>query len=239
MASNSDHSENQPKSIFERRIRSFMRRQGRLSPGQENALYQHWQTFGLEPQTTLYNFTEIFKNNAEVYLEIGFGMGDSLIKQAIKNPQINFLGIEVHKPGVGKVLSEIQAHQLTNIRLICADAVEILKQNIPDGSLAAVQIFFPDPWPKRRHHKRRLIQEPFIDLLLSKLNSNGYIHLATDWKDYADHMLKILSDFSTLQNKTTDPQFMPKIQNRPHTKFEQRGTKLGYGIWDFIFVKEN
>lgn len=238
MPLNLDDLDNNKKN-HERRIRSFMRRQGRLSHAQENALDQYWEIFGLEPQATLYNFAEIFKNNAEVYLEIGFGMGDSLIKQAINNPQINFVGIEVHKPGVGKVLSEIQVHQLTNIRLICADAVEILKQNIPDHSLAAIQIFFPDPWPKRRHHKRRLIQRPFVELLLKKIISGGYIHLATDWKDYAEYMLRVLSDFADLQNKTNDPQFMPKIQNRPHTKFEQRGTRLGYRIWDFIFVKGN
>lgn len=231
-------SEDQFKKIHERRIRSFMRRQGRLSHAQENALDQHWQTFGLEP-LGVFNFAEIFKNSAEVYLEIGFGMGDSLIQQAINNPQINFIGIEVHKPGVGKVLSEIVAHDLKNIRLICADAVEVLKQNIPDQSLAAVQIFFPDPWQKRRHHKRRLIQKVFVELLLAKIKSGGYIHLATDWKNYAEHMLVVLNDIQILQNKTNDPQFSMKIHNRPNTKFEQRGTKLGYGIWDFIFVKKN
>ena len=221
-----------------RSIRSFVRREGRMTRGQKNAYDGLWPKFGLDATKSLTDPQKVFDRPAPVVLEIGFGTGDTLAEQALNQPQHNFIGIEVHRPGVGHLLSLIEKHKLNNIRIYCADAVEVLNQCIPDHSLDAVQIFFPDPWHKRRHHKRRLIQKPFIDLLVQKLKPGGKIHLATDWENYAEHMLEIMKEAAQLTNTAADGLFVPRPDSRPLTKFESRGQRLGHGVWDLIFAKK-
>ncbi len=168
-------------------------------------------------------------------LEIGFGMGETTATIAAANPQNNYIAIEVHTPGVGNLLKEIDAQQLGNLRIIQHDAIEILRDMIPAASLAGIHIFFPDPWPKKRHHKRRLIQAPLVKQLCDKLQPGGYIHAATDWQEYAEHILATLSAEPLLANSADG--YAPRPRYRPLTKFEQRGLKLGHGVWDIIFYK--
>jgi len=222
---------------YMRPIRSFVRREGRMTPSQERAFNILWQQYGLELQNQRLDYQQIFGRTAPCVLEIGFGMGQSLLQQAQQNPHQDYLGIEVHRPGVGALLAGIEKYNLQNIRIFCADAVEVLKQCIPDASLDLIQIFFPDPWPKRRHHKRRLIQADLVNLLHNKLKFMAKLHLATDWQDYADQMLTVLSDASGWKNLAGENQFSPRPPERPLTKFEQRGEKLGHGVWDLLFEK--
>lgn len=219
---------------FTRQIRSFVRR-GRVPQTQMQALSTQWQhhVLGNGP----YHLDAIFQRSAHRVLEIGFGMGHALLTQARQNPQSDFLGIEVHRPGIATVLKQIGADSLTNIRLCCGDATEILKQQISDHSFDLIQIFFPDPWQKRRHHKRRLIQPEFAALLLQKLKIGGMLHLATDWEDYAHHILKVLTEAPGFKNLAGDNQFSPRPAERPLTKFEKRGQSLGHGVWDLIFSR--
>ncbi len=215
-------------------IRSFVHRQKRLSKRQSGAF-----TALLSMQNILLSkpldFKKLFQREATTILEIGFGMGDSLQQQASQNPNNNYLGIEVHRPGIAMLLTQIEKLKLNNIKIIYADAAEILAQSIPKHSLDLVQIFFPDPWPKTRHHKRRLIQAKFINLLHEKLKTNGKLHLATDWQDYAQHMLKVMNNTENWQNMAGKNQFTPRPSTRPMTKFEQRGHQLGHTISDLIF----
>jgi tRNA (guanine-N7-)-methyltransferase len=221
-----------------RRIRSFVRREGRLTKGQQRALDELYPRYGLSPSAgeTL-DFAAIFNNQQPVLLEIGFGNGQTLTSMASAQPENNFLGIEVHRPGVGNALLQIEKLALSNVRVICEDAVEVLKQHIPDHSLAAVYIFFPDPWHKKRHHKRRLVQVDFINLLKQKLSSGGRLHMATDWEAYAQHMLHVMSEVEGFTNLAGEGQYSDKPDYRPLTKFEQRGLRLGHGVWDLIFSK--
>ena len=215
-------------------IRSFVHRQKRLSKSQSCAF-----TALLSAQNILLSksldFKKLFQREASTILEIGFGMGDSLQQQASQNPDNNYLGIEVHRPGIAMLLTQIEKLKLNNIKIIYADAAEVLAHSIPKHSLDIVQIFFPDPWPKTRHHKRRLIQAKFINLLHEKLKPNGKLHLATDWQDYAQHMLKVMENMGNWQNMAGKNQFTPRPSTRPMTKFEQRGHQLGHTIWDLIF----
>lgn len=224
----------------QRTIRSFVKREGRISPGQQKALNTLWRQYGVELGDTELNFTALYERVAPCILEIGFGMGQSLLAQAKQNLDLNYLGIEVHRPGVGKLLAELSANQLTNVRIICADAVEVLQRGIPDHSLTKVQIFFPDPWHKTRHHKRRLIQPHFVNLLKQKLIAGGHLHLATDWENYAQHMLNVLTSDAELHN-TLEAGFSlnSPLDNRPITKFEMRGKKLGHQVWDLLFMKKS
>lgn len=217
-----------------RQVRSFVRRDGRLTAGQKKALDELWPLYGIEPSAHLGTATGYDK---PVVLEIGFGTGDSLAQMALENPNRLYVGIEVHRPGVGYLLKLIQQYQLENVRIYCADAVEILKHCIPDTTLDAVQIFFPDPWHKKRHHKRRLIQAPFVELVTSKLSRQGILHIATDWQEYAEHCLNILKTVPGLQNTATTTLYSQRPDSRPMTKFEQRGQRLGHEVWDLIFVK--
>lgn len=169
-----------------RAIRSFVLRQGRLTPGQEKALEEDWPAYGLSLSEELLDLAAVFGNDHPVHLEIGFGMGDSLASQADQNPAINYLGVEVHRPGVGHLLMLLRDRELDNVRVFAEDSVPVLNQCIPDGSLDRVQIFFPDPWPKKRHHKRRIVQRDFVSLLKRKLSAGGMIHFATDWVPYAE-----------------------------------------------------
>lgn len=218
------------------RIRSFIRRQGRLTPGQEVALDQHWSQYGLEPELD-YDFSEVFGRQAPLIVEIGFGNGDSLAKMAAANPDHDYIGIEVHKPGVGHLLILLTEQGLTNVRVYCHDAIEILEQKIPDHSLAGLHLFFPDPWHKKKHHKRRIVRPSFVDLLNKKLQVGGYFHAATDWQHYAESMLEVLSASEGLKNTSLSQDYCERPDYRPLTKFEQRGLRLGHGVWDLIFRK--
>lgn len=219
-----------------RRIRSFVCREGRLTSGQRQALDEHWPTLGLDYQPQPLDFSSVFGQQAPVVLEIGFGMGHSLVEMAKNDPTCNYLGIEVHRPGLGACLMQASAHNVQNLRVIGHDAVEILEKMIPDASLMRVQIYFPDPWQKKRHHKRRLIQQPFLDLIADKLSDGGFLHLATDWENYAQHMLTVLQAHPAYHNVA--PQgYIEKPQWRPVTKFEQRGKKLGHDVWDLMFKR--
>ena len=213
-----------------RAIKSYVLRAGRITPAQQLALQELWPRYGIELGEQQLDFSSLFPIARPLVLEIGFGMGQSLAEQASAHPEYNFLGIEVHQPGVGSLLHKIKTKELSNIRIICADAVDVLKQMIPDQSLFKIQIFFPDPWPKKRHHKRRLIQPAFVHLLAQKLKPNGMIHLATDWEEYAQQMFAVLSQELALKQCDTTIE-------RPLTKFEQRGKRLGHGVWDWVFEK--
>lgn len=218
------------------RIRSFIRRQGRLTPGQELALDQHWPQYGLEPELD-YDFSQVFGRQAPLIVEIGFGNGDSLAKMAAANPDHDYIGIEVHKPGVGHLLILLNEQGLTNVRVYCHDAIEILEQKLPDHSLAGLHLFFPDPWHKKKHHKRRIVRPSFVDLLNKKLQMDGYFHAATDWQHYAESMLEVLSASEGLKNTSLSQDYCERPDYRPLTKFEQRGLRLGHGVWDLIFRK--
>lgn len=228
-------STNSPINFVLRPIRSFVRREGRMTPSQTKAFNTLWEKYGVEFTQQLLDFETLFARSAPCVLEIGFGMGQSLAQQAEQYPEKNYLGIEVHRPGVGALLAAVENKQLTNVRVICADAVEVLKQAVPDASLDLIQIFFPDPWPKRRHQKRRLIQPNFIDLLRRKLKTGGCLHLATDWQDYAEQMLAVMTAASGWENLAGENQYSPRPADRPLTKFEQRGERLGHGVWDLLF----
>ncbi len=223
------------KPVVLRPIRSFVHRQAGLSKERARALNTLLTRYSLPIDQGLFNFQQIFLRTAPIILEIGFGMGDNLLKQAQHYPEKNFLGIEVHRPGIAAVLLGIESLKLHNVKLLQADAVEVLKFCVPDNALDVVQIFFPDPWPKKRHHKRRLIQLDFTKLLQKKLKTGGELQLATDWQDYAEQMLLVLENTSGFKNKAGNNQFSPRLKERPLTKFEKRGQHLGHLIWDLGF----
>ncbi len=222
--------------ILSTRIRSFIRRQGRATAGQKLALESLWDRYCLSPQQA-YDYDEVFGRPAPLIVEIGFGNGSSLADMAEANPHLNYLGIEVHKPGVGHLMLLLEQRGITNVRIYHHDAIEILEQKIADHSLAGVHLFFPDPWQKRRHHKRRIVRPSFVDLLDKKLRVGGYFHAATDWEHYAKDMLGVLSAGAGLKNTSSGNNFCPRPEYRPLTKFENRGLNLGHGVWDLIFSK--
>ena len=219
-----------------RGIRSFVLRQGHLSPAQERAVAELLPIYGIPYQEKLIDLQDIFKRNSPKILEIGFGMGVATAEIAGRLPETDFIAVEVHTPGVGNLLKLIKEQELNNIRIIHHDAVEVIDKMINNNALDGVHIFFPDPWHKKRHNKRRLIQTPFIEKLLPKIKSGGYIHLATDWEEYAQQMLEVLSAESNLSNTARD--FAEKPTYRPETKFEARGIRLGHGVWDLVFRKK-
>ena len=220
-----------------RPIRSYVLRTGRMTPSQERAFQEHWQNWGLEYSKRLLDVDAVFGRGGPRVLEIGFGMGDSLVEMAAAEPGNNFIGIEVHRPGVGRLLHSMAARGVVNIRVYCHDAVEVLRDCIAEQSLDTVQIFFPDPWHKKRHHKRRLIQPPFVDLLVSRLKPGGTLHLATDWENYAEQMMEVLTNSELLANSEPVGCFAPRPEHRPLTKFERRGERLGHGVWDLVFTR--
>jgi tRNA (guanine-N7-)-methyltransferase len=220
-----------------RAIRSFVKRSGRMTPGQQGAYDQHWPDKGLSLSAGMVDFEQLFGRRAPVVLEIGFGMGVSLVQMAQAAPANNFIGIEVHEPGVGKLLHGMEEQGVDNIRVYCDDAVDVLRQCIADASLSRVQIYFPDPWHKKKHNKRRLIQPGFIQQLLPKLEPGGIIHLATDWEDYAEQMMEVLMGSEQLVNTGEEYAFSARPDFRPITKFERRGERLGHGVWDLLFKR--
>jgi tRNA (guanine-N7-)-methyltransferase len=222
--------------LSKRHIRSFVLRQGRVSVAQQRAIDTLLPRYGIPYVARPLDLAQAFRRSAPTILEIGFGMGDSTATIAQAHPENDYLALEVHTPGVGNLLKLIDEHQLSNIRIMQHDAVEVLRDMLADGTLDGVHIFFPDPWHKARHNKRRLIQTPFIAQLVRKLKPGGYIHVATDWQDYAEQVLEVLGAEPLLQNTVAD--FAPRPDYRPLTKFEQRGLKLGHGVWDLIFTRK-
>lgn len=219
-----------------REIRSFTLRQGRVTEAQTKALETLWPHYGVAADHALKPM-ELFGREAPTVVEIGFGNGDTLAEMAAAAPETNFVGIEVHRPGVGHLLLRLKERELGNVRVYCADAVEILTRNVADGSLSALQVFFPDPWPKKRHHKRRLIAPDFVELVARKLKMGGSFHLATDWQDYAEQMMSVLESSAELQNVAGKNAYSPRPPHRPLTKFESRGQRLGHGVWDLVFTR--
>ena len=223
--------------VTQRRIRSYVLRQGRLTKGQEKALVELWPAFGIEYSPQALELPKTFgRQDSLKILEIGFGMGETTATIAQSMPERDFLGVEVHTPGVGGLLKLIGEKSLSNVRIVQYDVVDVLNHMIADASLDGVHIFFPDPWHKKRHHKRRLIQAEFVKLLCSKLKSCAYLHVATDWQEYAEWVLDILKAEPLLANSAND--YAPKPAYRPLTKFENRGIKLGHGVWDLIFIRD-
>ena len=221
-----------------RPIRSFVRREGRLTKGQQRALTDLWEKFGINNEPSLLDLKKIFGRNVPKVLEIGFGNGASLVQMAARHLEHDYLGIEVHRPGVGALLLMVEEQNLSNVRVICDDAVEVLKHRLEDASLDRVQLFFPDPWHKKRHHKRRIVQPDFVSLIAQKLKPGGLFHLATDWEDYAFHMVEVMKNSLDFTNTASDGDFVKRPDYRPLTKFEQRGQRLGHGVWDLIHQKK-
>jgi tRNA (guanine-N7-)-methyltransferase len=223
-------------SPIQRKVRSFVMRTGRMTEGQKLALETGWPTLGLNVENGLYDLDQVFERNAPVVFEIGFGNGDSLLTMAKAAPEKNFIGVEVHTPGVGKLLHHVQEEGVTNLRVCKEDAVEFLTHCVPDHSLDTVQLFFPDPWHKKRHHKRRIVQPEFAVLLHNKLRSGGLFHMATDWQNYAEHMVSVMDEAQGWENMEGRGMFLPaRPAQRPETKYERRGIKLGHGVWDIQF----
>ena len=218
-----------------RGIKSFVLRQGHMTAAQQRAIDENWPQFGLDFQAAPVDLNAAFGHSNPKILEIGFGMGTATAEIARRLPEKDFLAIDVHGPGVGNLLKLITENQITNIRVMRHDAVEVVESMLGEGSLDGIHIFFPDPWHKKRHNKRRLIQAPFVAKLLPKLKSGGYIHLATDWQEYAEQMLEVLGGFAELKNTAAD--YAPTPSYRPETKFEARGKRLGHGVWDLVFEK--
>jgi len=220
-----------------RSIRSFVMRGGRITEAQQRALDSLWPQYGIAFQPAHLDFAAAFGRHAPVTLEIGFGNGDNLAAQASTHPERNYLGVEVHRPGVGRLLLGLEERELPNVRIICHDAVEVLTQQIAPQTLDEVLILFPDPWPKKRHHKRRLVQAPFVELVADRLRAGGVLRFATDWQPYADAALEVLSANRGLRNLALDGTFVPRPTERAPTRFEKRGERLGHGVWDLAFER--
>lgn len=221
-----------------RRIRSFVKRAGRMTPSQEHALENYWGFYGLEVSQGLLNFTELFGNDHPVIMEIGFGMGDSLSTMAATMPENNYIGIEVHRPGVGRLLNNLATQELSNVRVFCDDAIDVMAQCIADESLTGVQLFFPDPWHKKKHNKRRIVQPKFAQDIRQKLSIEGVFHMATDWQPYAEHMMEVMEPAEGYSNRAGHEQYSPQPDFRPSTKFQRRGEGKGHGVWDLMYSKK-
>ncbi len=218
-----------------RSIRSFVKRSGRLTPGQQRALDQLWPKYGIPSGEAVLDLPALFPGKSGFVLEIGFGNGESLIEMAAAEPQLGFIGIEVHEPGVGHCLKGLHERGLDNLRLMADDAIDILESRMPPASLDRVQLYFPDPWHKKRHHKRRIVNARFRDLVARALKPGGLLHLATDWQDYAEHMAAELLPDERFENRGDARGYAPRPEWRPQTKFERRGLRLGHGVWDLLF----
>lgn len=223
--------------VYVQKIRSFVKREGRLTKGQAKALEDFWPTMGLLHRDGNLDIEHAFGRVAPVVLEIGFGMGTSLVEMAVNEPDKNFIGIEVHRPGVGTCMADANERGVENLRVYEHDAVEVLNDCLDDQSIDRLQLFFPDPWHKKRHHKRRIVQPDFVQSLRSKLKIGAVFHMATDWENYAEHMLEVMSQAPGYKNLSDSQDYVPRPDNRPLTKFEQRGHRLGHGVWDLMFER--
>ncbi|MBQ0719622.1 MAG: tRNA (guanosine(46)-N7)-methyltransferase TrmB [Gammaproteobacteria bacterium] len=217
-------------------IRSYVLRSGRMTDGQKRALEQHWPHFRLslfaEP---IADWAEVFGREVPVVLEIGFGMGDSLLAMAENEPDTNFVGIEVYPPGAGRLVNRAAELGLSNLRIFLADATDVLDDCIPDASLARVQLYFPDPWHKKKHNKRRIVQRAFVEKICTKLAVDGHFHMATDWQPYAEYMAEVMLEVQGFANMAAEGVYSPRPDYRPTTKFEKRGQRLGHGVWDLLY----
>jgi len=222
----------------QRHIRSFVLRAGRMTPAQERALSELWPSYGVDLTDAPLDLDRIFGRHAPRCLEIGFGIGEVIASLAESHPDIDYLGIEVHRPGVGRLMLRAAQANLRNLRIICHDAVEVL-HTIPDGSLDEILIFFPDPWHKKRHHKRRLIEPKFVTAAAASLRPGGVIRLATDWQAYAEQMLAVCGAIPSLESLSADGTYVPRPDFRPPTRFERRGARLGHGVWDLAYTKRD
>ncbi len=220
-----------------RHIRSFVLRAGRMTHAQERALAELWPVFGADLSAGTLDFPALFGRQAPRCLEIGFGAGEVIGSLAENHPHIDYVGIEVHRPGVGRLLLRASQRQLNNLRIICHDAVEVLERAVQDGSFDEILVFFPDPWHKKRHHKRRLIDAAFTATLAAKLRPNGVLRLATDWQAYAEQMLEVCNANPQLASLSADETYVPRPDFRPPTRFERRGERLGHGVWDLAYRK--
>jgi len=220
-----------------RSVRSFVVRAGRMTVAQERAWRELWPRYGIEDGEDVLDLAAVFGREAPVTLEIGFGNGESLAALAAASPDRNFLGIEVHRPGVGHLMLRAEAGALSNVRILCRDAVEVLERRIADAALDEVLLYFPDPWPKKRHHKRRIVQPAFVELVARTLRPGGRFRLATDWQNYAEHMLAVVGACGQLENESPDGGYAPRPGGRPLTRFEQRGQRLGHEVWDLAFSR--
>lgn len=222
---------------YMREIRSFVLRAGRVTKGQQQALDSHWPLWGLTLDHGMLDMQQVFGRRAPLVLEIGFGMGHSLVEQAKAHPEMDFIGIEVHTPGVGACLKAAIEAGVDNIRVFHEDAIKVLAQCIPDNSLDRMQLFFPDPWHKKKHHKRRIVQPQFAENIRKKLKVGGVFHMATDWENYAEHMVEVMNAAPGYRNLSETNDYVPKPEFRPNTKFEARGERLGHGVWDLMYEK--
>lgn len=223
--------------LMKRTIKSFVLRTGRASNRQQQGL-KHWlANYLLSMDGSPWNLAQAFGRTADTVVEIGFGMGKSLQHMAQQHPELNFIGIEVHQAGVGSLAADLHDYQLSNVRLAPYDAVEVFAHQLADEVLAGVQIFFPDPWPKKKHHKRRLIQPELVKLVTKCIKPGGFLHCATDWREYAEHIHQVLAAEPTLKNQQCDGGYTPRPATRPLTKFEQRANRLGHEVWDLIYLK--
>lgn len=220
-----------------RPIRSYVLRQGRLTAAQQRALDQLLPVYGLDPAQGSLHLDHAFGRNAPRFVEIGFGNGEALAGLARDHPECDYLGVEVHRPGVGRLLLTLEREGLTNVRVVCGDGTDVLRRMIPDESLDGIYLFFPDPWHKKRHHKRRIIQPSFAELARRRLKPRGVIHLATDWADYAEHMMAVMTATPGFTNAAGQGRFSER-GDRPLTKYEARGQRLGHRVWDLVFVRK-
>ncbi|VXC63678.1 tRNA (m7G46) methyltransferase, SAM-dependent [Pseudomonas sp. 9AZ] len=220
-----------------RAIKSFVMRAGRMTEGQQRGLDQGWPKFGMQLEDGLRDFDQVFGRTAPRTFEIGFGMGHSTLEMAAASPEQDFIGVEVHRPGVGALLNGLMTQNLSNMRVYSCDAMDVLRTCVADASLDRVLLFFPDPWHKAKHNKRRIVQPAFAELVRQKLKVGGVLHMATDWQPYAEYMLEVMSVAPGYLNQAEDGQYVPRPTERPTTKFERRGERLGHGVWDLKFQR--
>jgi tRNA (guanine-N7-)-methyltransferase len=225
--------------IKKRTIRSFVKRDSRLTKSQQQALENYWHKYGIEFDSTVLDLEAVFNRPAPVVMDIGVGTGDTTFFHAKNHPENNYLAIEVHKPGIGRLLNSIETNDLNNIKIISHDVVDVLREQIPDRTLSQIFIFFPDPWPKKKHHKRRLINKDLLGLIKQKLTLNGRLHIATDWQNYAEHIQELCDNDPQLINLTGNNQSAPRPDWRIRTRYESRGIKLEHQVWDFCYALNN
>jgi tRNA (guanine-N7-)-methyltransferase len=221
-----------------RTIRSFVVRGGRMTEGQQKAYDENWDFYGLDVENGLLNYQDVFGRQADVVVEVGFGMGKSLVEMAKNAPEKDFIGIEVHPRGVAKLMMTAKEEEVKNLRVYCHDAIEVMAQCIPKASVSCFQLFFPDPWHKKKHNKRRIVQASFANQIAEILSESGNFHMATDWEPYAEHMMEVMEAQTNYTNSVGANKYHPRPEWRPLTKFELRGEKLGHGVWDLIYTKK-